>query len=802
VTVWIRLLLLLICTLGEAQAATSVVDACLSDQKELTSLTQVLEDTGGQLTAEQVLALSPERFQPAEQWARPSYSSAAFWLRLTVKNTAQGSCTQWLTVGEPRLENIQVYVMGAGRRQEQHAGSAFPVAQWPMPSRQPVFPLQLDGGEVATVLIRVASNSLLLIHPQIWSDRGLLDRRQNVDLIDGVALGIVFLFVPFSLIMGWIVRSRLLQVHAGLVLTYLLMTCVANGYLVFWPAISLHTPLIYTFFTIASFGFFLGYARVLLEVRRLPKILGWLFSLQLVGFAASRLWALGVDPQEGAKITLVFLYGIYVMLPLTLIMGLRRGIKFNPMAWVVVGLFGVQFLVRYVLSLDQLPWQAQADRYDLSSILPGIALLVCTLIVEVNRGRARERHALADLEEQRHTEHQRLENTVTLRTQQLNDSLQARSSLMARISHDLRAPLVTIIDYARLLGSTPDRVTHYTQRIENNARHQLELIDELLEFSRSELQQMELSLAAGYFYRFLQQVEEDGRLLAARQDNLFVCRFAEDLPVLLKADFRRLRQVLINLLANASKFTRHGCITVEVTNRTAADSQRAQVHFSVTDTGIGIESAELEQVLEPFRRGSNAEHHEGSGLGLSIVRQLLAHMGSSLVVVSEAQRGSCFSFSLDLEAALEDELDTASEQNNWLAFDGEGKRILVVDDIELNREWLYDFLTGYGVDVVVAENGECALALLNEHTFDLVMTDQMMPVMDGWALLQHLRADWPDVPVLLYSSAPPRRPAGYPQTLDFDATMLKPASGNELIFGIDALTRQRQSAVLVSTVDE
>ena len=801
-TFWTRLLLLFICTLGEVYAATSVVDACLSDQKELTPLTRVLEDADGQLTAEQVLAMSPERFQTADEWSRPDYSSAAFWLRLTVKNTAHGRCTQWLTVGEPRLENIQVHVIGAVRSQEQRAGNAYPVDQWPMPSRQPVFPIQLDEGEEATVLIRVASNSLLLIHPQIWSDRGLLDRRQHVDLVDGVALGIVFLFVPFSLIVGWIVRSRLLRVHAGLVLTYLLMTCIANGYLVFWPAASTHTPLIYTFFSIVSFAFFLGYARVLLQVRRLPKVLGWLFSLQLAGFAACRLWGLGIDPQAGAKVALVFLYGIYVMLPLTLIIGMRRGIRFNPMAWIVVGLFGVQFLIRYVLTLHQLPWQAQADRYDLSSILPGVALLVCTLVVEVSRGRARERRALVDLEEQRQTEHQRLENTVTLRTQQLNDSLQARSSLMARISHDLRAPLVTIIDYARLLGGAPDRVTHYTQRIENNARHQLELIDELLEFSRSELQQLELSLAAGYFYRFLQQVEEDGRLLASRQDNLFVCRFADDLPVLLKADFRRLRQVLINLLANASKFTRHGCITVEVTNRTAADSHRAQVHFSVTDTGIGIDAAELEQVLEPFRRGSNAGHYEGSGLGLSIVRQLLAHMGSSLNVASQAQRGSCFSFSLDLDAALEDELDTASEQNNWLAFDGEGKKILVVDDIELNREWLYDFLTGYGVDVVVAENGARALALLNEHTFDLVMTDQMMPVMDGWALLQRLRAGWPDLPVLLYSSAPPRRPAGYPQSLDFDATLLKPASGNELICGIDALTRQSQSTARQSTVDE
>lgn len=798
---WLALLLLLACSLSNARAAVSAVDACRSAELTLTPWAQVLEDPSRQLTAEQVLALPATRFEAATQWPRPDYSPAAIWLRLTLENTTAHQCRQWLTVGEPRLEDIQVYAMHGLVLKEQRAGSAYPLSQWSMPSRQPLFVLPLDAGEKVTLLVRVASHSLLLIHPQLRSDRGLLERRQYVDLVDGIALGIVFLFVPFSLVVGRIVRSQLLQVHAGLVLTYILLACVTNGYLVFWPAALLHTPAIFALVSTVSLGFFLGYARVLLQVGRLPSILGWLFSLLLLGFAAGRLWGLEVDPLQGVKASLAFLFGIYVLLPLALVVGLRRGINYNPMAWIVVGLFGLQFLVRYVLTLYQLPWQSQDSRYDLSSTLPGMALLVCTLVVEVSRGRAREKRALADLEEQQQAEHQRLENTVALRTQQLHESLQARSSLMARISHDLRSPLVTIIDYARLLTREPARVEHYTQRIERNARHQLELIDELLEFSRSELQQLELSLAAGYFYRFLQQVEEDGRLLASRQDNLFVCRFADDLPVLLRADFRRLRQVLINLLANAAKFTRHGCITLEVSNQTTGASQRAQLRFSVADTGIGVEAAELGHVLKPFSRGSNAGAYEGSGLGLSIVSQLLAHMGSTLELVSQAQQGSCFSFILDLDPADEDELDTAMEQSHWRAFDGEGKRVLVVDDAEQNRDWLYDFLAGYGVDVSVAEEGEQALERLNEQTFDLLITDQMMPGMDGWTLLQRVRDGWPQLPVLLYSSAPPRRPAQSPQALAFDAALLKPATGDELLACLEALFRRSQAARQTSWVD-
>lgn len=443
----------------------------------------------------------------------------------------------------------------------------------------------------------------------------------------------------------------------------------------------------------------------------------------------------------------------------------------------------LQFVVRYVLELDQVPWQAVEYRYSLSSALPGVLLLVCTLVMEVGRGRNRERQAQRALE----ASQGQLEQTVTLRTAQLREALNARGSLLARISHDLRAPLASIIDYARLSRQAP-RGNDYSLNIERNARYQMGLIDELLEFSQGQLQQMELIEAPGYLHSFLNELVEEGRFLAARQGNRLEYLPAEQLPALVQADFQRLRQVLMNLLGNAAKFTRDGLIRFEVSNEAEATDGRVRLQFSVTDNGIGIDPAERETLLQPFSRGHDVGQYEGSGLGLSIVAQLLGAMGSELRIERAEPRGSRFIFALDLQLAGEDDLDAAFGESFVGAVDGGGRRVLVVDDVAMNREWLCDLLEGYGYQTQSAADGEEALECLRQQPFDLVLCDQSMPRMDGWSLLRALRAGWPRLPALLYSAAPARRPADFPDWLDFDARLLKPSDTAELLRTIDGLT--------------
>lgn len=748
-----------------------------------------LEDPGATLTAQQVQTMPMADFDDAAAHdLAERYSHSAFWMRFELSNDTAQSCQRWLTVGAPRLQDVQVYVWQQAAWHRQVAGSVHPLEEWAVPQRQPMFPLNLESGEQISVLVRVSTPSMLLLSPVVWSELALLQAHQRTNLVDGLVLGIVLLVVPFSLILGWIMRSRLLAIHAVVLLCYLAYVCVVNGYLVFWPSLLPWTNQIGALFSSLLLIFLAAYLQVLMQVSRLPSIWGWLFNLLACSFLVGQLWGLLFDSVQGRlHIELSMQLMIYLLLPVVMFVGVRRGLSYHWLAWLVTTLYMVQFFVRYVVPMEQLPWQSRQSIYDLSSILPGVLLLVCTLIMEANRSRSRERQALDDLDGQQQAEHERLESTVARRTKQLRDSLRARSTLLARISHDLRSPLVSIIDYARLLRvETP---LDYPVKIERNARQQLEMIDELLEFSRSELQQLELVLAPGYLYGFLREVEDEGGFLAQRQANRFTCHFAADLPLLVRADFRRLRQVLNNLLANAAKFTKNGQIEFAV-DCLARNEQSAQLRFVVSDTGIGIPPEERKYLLQPFRRGSNAARYDGTGLGLSIVTQWLQQMGSDLQVEGGAEAGSRFVFHLDLPYAHEHELDVLVDEAQALQTEGAGRSILLVDDVERNREVMSDLLAGYDFDVQVAAGGREAMRVLSEQTVDLLVTDQVMPGVNGWALLAHARNCRPQMPVLLYSAGPPLRPSDVAADLYFDAAVLKPAGSAELIEHIERLLEQ------------
>lgn len=778
----LQVLLLTIALLSTGLLRAAPVDICRADHLDLMPAMQIFEDTQASLSLEEVTQLPNTYFKHATPgWPTQGYSRSAFWLKVQLSNSSTAACSRLLVVGAPRLEDIRVYQPG----QDAHAGGAYPLAEWPQPAtRQPAFPVSLAAGESATLFIRVASNFQMLLEPELWSEPALLRSQQQTYLSDGLTLGIVLLVVPFGFIVGWILRSQLLTVNAGAIFSYILLTCILNGYLIYWPTALGWTRELLTCASAFSFVLFLAYIRVLLQVARLPGIIGWSYWVPLLGCILGRLWWLKIDPVQGAQIVQISLMSFYGVLLATLFMAWRARLSYNWMAWLVPALLLGQLLMRLFFPQEQLPWQSPQSKYSLSSTLAGVALLVCTLIMEVARSRNREKNALSTLDQQRQAEQERLESTVALRTSQLRESLAARSALMARISHDLRSPLVRIIDYARLLHAGPNR--DYQATIERNARQQLELIDEMLEFSHGELEQMQLTLAPGYLYGFLNEIADEAGFLAARQGNTFEAVLADDLPPLVEADFKRLRQILMNLLANAAKFTRNGQIRFEVSAPSGASTNTVELRFRVIDTGIGIDPQEFEQLLQPFRRGRNAQRYEGSGLGLSIVTQLLERMDSRLEPQTTGQ-GSHFSFRLQLKYAEEHDLENGIVDNNATPFDGQGKHVLLVDDIEQNSEWLYDLLAGYGFDVSMAANGEDALACLAEQSVDLLISDQMMPGMDGWELLRQVRDGPRDLPVMLYSAVPPRRPENYPQDLAFDAVLLKPADSRELLACVKAL---------------
>lgn len=746
----------------------------------------LLEDPGQALTVGQVAELPATRFQTLDAALPLSLTHSAIWLRLPLRNPSGTPVNCRLTLGEPRLENLQVFLPTATGWDIMRAGSAYPLEEWAMRERQPAFAVTLRPGEQRLVLARVASTNSLLVSPRLWSPDALQEERQSTYFIEGISLGIVILVVPFSLLVGVILGSRLLLFHACAIGSYAALTCLLNGYLLYWPGALGWSSELTSLTAALSFMAFLVYFRELLRTRDLSSWIDGAFALLGGCYLAATAHSLGFDAVAGRGMILWLLKAMYPVVVAAFCWGVWRGQRYNWLVWLVVGSLAAQCVARYVLQLEQLPWQSQRTYYSLSSTLGGVFLLTCTLVMVVRTSRQRELAALIELGNQRLAEQERLEHTVAVRTEQLHASLQARSHLLARISHDLRSPLVAILDHARLLRGQPEPA--HIHRIERHARQQLELIDELIEFSRDSLKQVEIEPVPGYVHAFMKDLAQEGAFLAQRQNNRFVCRIADDVPLLCYADFRRLRQVLLNLLGNAAKFTRDGHVEFCVQAR-AVEADVARLRFEVRDSGIGIDASEREKVLLPFQRGANVGTVAGSGLGLSIVTQLLQAMGSELNVQGQAGTGSCFSFELVLPTAGEAAMDAVFVERH-AEVDGQERQLLLVDDQPGNRTWLADLLDGYGFQTVAVATGAEALQVLQQRSVDLVLCDQMMPGMDGWELLRHVREGWPGMPVMLYSAAPPRVPQGL-EGLAFDAALLKPADSADLLERIDALTRHR-----------
>jgi signal transduction histidine kinase/CheY-like chemotaxis protein len=321
----------------------------------------------------------------------------------------------------------------------------------------------------------------------------------------------------------------------------------------------------------------------------------------------------------------------------------------------------------------------------------------------------------------------------------------AKSEFLARMSHELRTPLNAVIGYAQILkmdGGLTSRQRAGLDNIQAGGEHLLTLIVDILDLARIEAGRIELFPAAVQLKALLGSVSDIVRLRAEEKGLLFNVVIGEGLPTTVVADEKRLRQVLINLLGNATKFTDAGHVTLRVDRLEAPTEAGAmRVRFAVSDSGVGIEPEALPRLFRPFEQAGEAHRRAaGTGLGLSISRQLVELMGGHLQVHSEPGAGSLFWFELALAPAGEDrEPASHTTQPAVPSYGGDRRRILVVDDVQINRSMLCQLLHQLGFETHEAADGVQALAEVQRVEPDIVLMDIRMPGMDGLEATSQLR---------------------------------------------------------------
>ncbi|WP_310315905.1 ATP-binding protein [Paraburkholderia terricola] len=403
-------------------------------------------------------------------------------------------------------------------------------------------------------------------------------------------------------------------------------------------------------------------------------------------------------------------------------------------------------------------------------------------------------HKRAEEELRRYREH--LEDMIRERTAELavakeraDAANQAKSDFLAHMSHELRTPLNGILGYAQILK----RDKNFDQRqidgltvIQRSGEYLLALINDILDMAKIDAARVELNMSDIPLDRFINFVAETIRVKATEKGLAFALEMPPDLPAGVRVDEKRLRQVLLNLLSNAIRFTDEGSVRLCV-----GFSPPGRLRFDVRDTGIGIDREHLEAIFRAFEQVGDVSHrHGGTGLGLAISRQLVRLMGGEIHVESRRGAGSTFWFELDVPVVAP---MAAVVPPEWAAsgYKGPRKTVLVVDDVAENRAVAVDMLGQFGFDMAEAGNGLEALEKAKALRPALVLMDVVMPGMDGLEVTRRLRQmpEFRDLPIVAVSASASRTDAAESLAAGANAFLPKPIDFSGLLSQLAALLK-------------
>ncbi|MBN1115415.1 MAG: response regulator, partial [Oligoflexia bacterium] len=367
----------------------------------------------------------------------------------------------------------------------------------------------------------------------------------------------------------------------------------------------------------------------------------------------------------------------------------------------------------------------------------------------------------------------------------------AKSEFLANISHEVRTPLNGIIGLTEIMlkTNTPDECHKHAQAILRESEHLLMLINEILDHAKIEAGKISLEYTAFRLSEVMESIISMYFVKMKEKGIVFRSVIADDVHDTVIGDPVRLRQILLNLVSNAVKFTHKGSIDLEISLIESKDKNQS-LFFSVADTGIGISRDMQDKIFDSFTQAdqSTTRKYGGTGLGTTIAHQLVKLMGGSITIQSELGKGSIFSFSLKFEKAYQI-ADTGHEPelpDDAKPFSGE--YVLIAEDYPTNQLIFRQNLEKAGLNVTVVENGELAVEKCKEKDFDLVLMDIQMPVMDGYEASQKIRelggAYATKVPIIALTADADSHVKEKCRETGINATLTKPIKRKELIKGI------------------
>jgi len=695
----------------------------------------VYEDPTHRLTIDDII--EPEyqiQFQPHAGGLEFGYTDAAVWIAFVIDNRQPVEDEFVLEVDYPLLDTITLYEPGYDADGNQlrwvsHTlGDQRPYGERELKLRTFAFKLDLAPGQVKTYFVRVVTTSSLSVPLTLYSENAYYEYLHHHQTFIGIFYGICFGLLAYNLFLYLSLREKTYLLYLGVVLSNVYAASCFDGFnyrllpdYVYWQSVAIYAAMC------ATMWFSHHFTRAYLETRAaLPLMDRWLQGLSWV--VVGELLLVLLMPGKLMSILVLLTVAITTISILTAAFLRLRG-GFKParlflLAWIVML---TPVFVGVLNALHVLSFHAITPYIHKIGVAGEMIILSLALGARINLLKQAEAEAKAQV-------------------QRVEVEAKAKSEFLAKMSHEIRTPMNGVLGMAELLKETPLRndQSNYVRTIYNSGQALLAIINDILDFSKIEsgnlvLESVEFDLA--------ELVDDCVSVfsLRSREQNVPLQASIDSLvPVRVKGDPTRLRQVIINLLGNAFKFTERGEVQLHVT-LDAQDDIWNRVRFAITDSGIGISPDQQARLFRSFSQAdaSTTRKYGGTGLGLAICKELVEYMGGEIGVDSRLGHGSTFWFTVVLETVVKQPVARKTEVSEAAHSNADlGKlRVLVVEDNNVNQLVILGMLKRLGIMPDIASNGLEGVEQVKAaaEPYDVILMDCEMPLMDGYTATERIR---------------------------------------------------------------
>lgn len=687
------------------------------------------------------------------------FTAAAYWFRVSIKNEFSSHSRYLLEFAYPALDLIDLTVNYSNRKSAHFlTGDSLPFETRPVEHHNFVIPIQLEAGESAQLIFKIQTEGALQIPLVLYEEAQFYANDQRDIIAVGAYFGILAIMGMYNLFIFTAIRDRsyIFYTFSMLASAFMQLALHGLGFQFVWRnqvffnhyAIPLSISLNIIFTCIFSMAF--------LQLKELYKFIYTIFRFfVLAGLFCVLLTITGaynLASQLSAAIGIVgccaFLAGGW-----TLWLKGHQHARYYALAWTSV------LVLTILLGLNKFGILPRTAFTEYSMQVGGIleaVLLSFALADRINtekREKFRAQEQALALEKRARSEQERAlrleieakEDQMRHRERIIEAENKAKNQFIMVMSHELRTPLNGILGLASLLKGNhlaPDQHDHYLDVINLSGHSLLNLLQSILDYSRIDSENIEAEFEEVNIQTACNEVTQLFSPIAARKNLAINLNIDPAVPHWVNGDGARLRQILLNLVGNAEKFTEAGSIQISVT------AKDGWLKFEIQDTGIGIAANKLESLFQPFNQvdTGTTRRYGGAGMGLSLCKRLVDVLGGEIGVRSELGQGSTFWFTLPYKDSQNPRARSANDERFLFTthtVDWPTKKALIVEDNAVNRMVVMGMLKKIGMQYETAEDGLQALAktMAENANYDVILMDCDMPVMDGYTATENIR-EW------------------------------------------------------------